>query len=104
MNPNHESEKLDELVYDTVSDETVSVDDFIKQLEEREKDLHITAETSIIEITEGFDGGELPDFMKGEFDFSPATPVPAVEAPAKSRVAAAPATGKLEMEIVELKE
>jgi hypothetical protein len=76
MNPNHESEKLDDLVDDNGPDESASVDDFIKQLEEREKDLHITADTTIIEITEGFDGGELPDFMKGEFDFTPASPFP----------------------------
>lgn len=44
-------------------DDPVSVDDFIKQLEEKEKDLHITADTSIIEIAESFDDGNLPDFL-----------------------------------------
>ena len=47
---------IDEVVdtFDGAGDE-VSVDDFIKQLEEKEKDLHITVETSIIEIAESFD-------------------------------------------------
>lgn len=39
----------------------LSMDDFIKQLEEKEKDLHITADTSIIEIAEGFEDGSIPE-------------------------------------------
>jgi molecular chaperone GrpE len=107
MNPNHESEQLDDLVDDNGSDEAVSVDDFIKQLEEREKDLHITAETTVIEIAEGFDVEELPDFMKGEFDFAPANPVPAaakLPTPEKPEAVKAPADSKLEKEIAALKE
>jgi molecular chaperone GrpE len=106
MNPNHESEKLDDLVDDNGSEESESVDDFIKQLEEREKDLHITADTTIIEIAEAFEGGELPDFMKGEFDFAPASPVAAAAAPEKSEAPTpnAQSAGKLEKEIATLKE
>jgi molecular chaperone GrpE len=105
MNPNHESEQLDDLVDDGENDGAESVDDFIKQLEEREKDLHITAETTIIEIADGFNGEELPDFMKGEFDFAPASPAPAVgQAPGKPKAAKTPAVGKLEKEIAGLKE
>lgn len=61
---------IDEVVdtFDGGGDE-VSVDDFIKQLEEKEKDLHITVDTSIIEISESFDdGGSLPDFLKDALD------------------------------------
>lgn len=60
---------IDEVVdtFDGGSDE-VSVDDFIKQLEEKEKDLHITVDTSIIEIAESFDDGNLPDFLKNALD------------------------------------
>lgn len=63
-------EKNIEEVLDTFDDssEEVSVDDFIKQLEEKEKDLHITVETSIIEISESFDDGNLPDFLKDALD------------------------------------
>ena len=60
---------IDEVVdtFDGGGDE-VSVDDFIKQLEEKEKDLHITVDTSIIEIAESFDDGNLPDFLKDALD------------------------------------
>ena len=102
MNPNQESEELDEIVDATGSDESASVDDFIKQLEEKEKDLHITAETTIIEIAEGFDDGELPDFLKGEFQFEPAKPAPVeTSSPAPK---APKSSGKLEKEIAGLKE
>jgi molecular chaperone GrpE len=59
-------EKNIEEVLETFDDggDEVSVDDFIKQLEEKEKDLHITVETSIIEIEESFDDGNLPEFLK----------------------------------------
>jgi molecular chaperone GrpE len=103
MNPNQESEELDEIVDDTGTDASVSVDDFIKQLEEKEKDLHINANTTIIEIEESFDGEELPDFMKGEFEFAPAKAGPAPE-PAKAVVEKPPVVGKLEKEITDLKE
>jgi molecular chaperone GrpE len=103
MNPNQESEGLDEIVDDTATDSPVSVDDFIKQLEEKEKDLHITAHTTIIEIEEGFDGEELPDFMKGEFEFAPAKPAPAPK-PSEAVKEKPPVVGKLEKEITDLKE
>ena len=53
------------------------------------KDLHITADTTIIEITEAFDGGEIPEFMKGEFDFAPAKTVP-IPAPAEKSAISTP--------------
>ena len=65
MDQNQETENYDDLVElsDLAEiDESESVDDFIKQLEEKEKDLHITAETTFIEIAQGYDG-ELPDFL-----------------------------------------
>ena len=104
MSPNQESEELDEIVEPTGSAESVSVDDFIKQLEEKEKDLHITAETTIIEIAGEFDGGELPDFMKGEFDFAPSKPEPAVSPAPETAKSFPRSTGKLEKQIAELKE
>ena len=104
MNQNQESEKLDEIVDENGPDESVSVDEFIKQLELKEKDLHITADTTIIEIAEAFEGGELPDFIKGEFDMSPSQPTPAAPAtPVKEKVSKA-SSGKLEKEIDQLKE
>jgi molecular chaperone GrpE len=102
MNPNQESEELDEIVDQGGTTETDSVDEFIRQLEEKEKDLHITAETTIIEIAEAFEGGELPDFIKGDFTFEPTATVPAAApAPAKEK---APKSNKLEKEIADLKD
>jgi molecular chaperone GrpE len=65
MDPNHETDNLNELVDEIDAGETASVDDFIKQLEAKEKDLHITSDTSIIEISESFDDhDDMPEFMR----------------------------------------
>lgn len=100
MNQDQEIESLENAAED--ADETVSVDDFIRQLEAKEKDLHITAETTIIEITDGFDDGEISDFL--QLDFPVAAP--------KKAVAVKPAVAKkddgallkLKAEIKQLKE
>ncbi|MEO7673313.1 MAG: nucleotide exchange factor GrpE [Pyrinomonadaceae bacterium] len=67
MDPNQETDNSDyffELSDDETVDESSSVDDFIKELEAKEKDLHITADTTFIEIAADFEDGELPDFLK----------------------------------------
>ncbi len=71
MDPNQEIEDLEVLSDDSQSDDSDSVDDFIRQLEEREKDLHITVDTTIIEIAESFDDGE---FLTQEFGSATAAP------------------------------
>jgi len=77
MNPDQDIESLDSAAEETA--ESISVDDFIRQLEAREKDLHITAETSIIEIAGGFDDSNLPDFIKEEFPQTTAVKVKPVK-------------------------
>lgn len=106
MDPNQETENSDytfELADDDAAE--VSVDDFLRQLEAKEKDLHITADTTFIEIAADFeDPDEVPDFMRQgpaaekSVSVKPATP------------AAAPTTGvesgavkRLEGEISSLK-
>ena len=90
---------IDEVVdtFDGAGDE-VSVDDFIKQLEEKEKDLHITVETSIIEIAESFDD------VNSEFEIAPPREPEAaelqLEAPAP--IDSSGATKRLETEVREL--
>ena len=42
MDSKKEIENIGQAAGDAETDENVSVDDFIKQLEEKEKDLHIT--------------------------------------------------------------
>ena len=76
MNPEKEIDDLERADDSAETEDSVSVDDFIRELEEKEKDLHITAETTVIELAEAFDGGKLPDFIKEEFPEEPATPGP----------------------------
>ena len=86
MDPNKEIENIGQVAGDGETDETVSVDDFIKQLEAKEKDLHITSETTIIEIGESFDDGNLPDFIIEDLQIEVPKPAarPTAAAPAKS--------------------
>lgn len=51
---------LDELI----ADETSSVDDFIKELEAKEKDLHITADLTIEIAESDFDPHKIPAFVQ----------------------------------------
>ena len=66
MDPNNENENSEivfELTDEESIDESASVDDFIRELEAKEKDLHITAETTFIELAADFEEDEIPDFM-----------------------------------------
>src|SRR5687768_18391297 len=103
MDPKNKIENLDEIADETENDE-VSVDDFIKQLEAKEKDLHMTADTTIIEIAEGFDDGELPEYLKKDLKLETLSPLVAATAPAKKPADLKPATARLENEIADLKE
>lgn len=62
MDPNQEKDDL-EVIFDASDDDSMSVDDFIRQLEAKEKDLHITLETTVIEIEKGFDDVNPTDFI-----------------------------------------
>lgn len=68
MDPDNDINELQAASYASEADDSISVDEFIKQLEAKEKDLHITAETSIIEIAESFDDGDLPDPLRDALD------------------------------------
>lgn len=103
MNPEQEIDSLEGADEPAETDESVSVDDFIRELEEKEKDLHITAETTVIELAESFDGGELPDFMKSDFPKEPPKPEPPAVDPAELTREKAART-KLEAENKALKE
>ncbi len=104
MDPNNENENSEivfELADEASMDESASVDDFIRELEAKEKDLHITAETTFIELAADFEEGEVPDFMlqdlseKGTKTVKPAVPEPEPDDPAAVR--------KLEGEVASLK-
>ncbi|HMQ02543.1 MAG TPA: nucleotide exchange factor GrpE [Pyrinomonadaceae bacterium] len=67
MDPTQEKDQEDisiELADENADSESVSVDDFIRELEKKEKDLHITSETTFIELASEFDEGEIPDFLQ----------------------------------------
>ena len=100
MDPEKEIESLEGADEHTGADDTVSVDDFIRELEAKEKDLHITAETTVIEIAESFEDGEIPEFLKEEFPAKTAKPASVVVKPAADDVAKA----KLEAEVKQLRE
>jgi molecular chaperone GrpE len=86
MDPNKEIDNIGQVAGDAETDENVSVDDFIKQLEAKEKDLHITSETTIIEIAQSFDDANLPAFIVEDLQLEVAKPAvqTAAVAPAKS--------------------
>jgi len=76
MNPNEQfqnpEESVDEIEIDV--DATSSVDDFIKELEAKEKDLHITSDMTI-EIEESeFDEVNIPEFVQKDLPKTPADP------------------------------
>ena len=100
MDPNKDIEELQAASYACSDDDDgASVDDFIKQLEAKERDLHITAETSVIEIAEAFDDGELPDALRHALDRVMETSPP----PASVAAAPSPSMRGLEVEIDSLK-
>lgn len=66
MNPEEQITKPETELEELSIDSAESVDDFIKQLEEKERDLHITADLSI-EIAEmDFDPDDVPAFVAEE--------------------------------------
>ena len=103
MDPNQEIENIGEIADDVATQESATVDDFIKQLEMKEKDLHITADMTI-EIRESFDDGNPADFIE-EVSPSQSVSPPSATAAAPSKTKAAEvSTGALEKEIDGLKE
>ena len=89
-------ESLDEIDIDS----TESVDDFIKELEAKEKDLHITSDLTI-EIEESdFETTNLPDFVQEELSSAPAKQ--AVSVASGQTVGAKTRINELEQEIEKL--
>ncbi|MFN0140550.1 MAG: nucleotide exchange factor GrpE [Pyrinomonadaceae bacterium] len=84
MNPEDQITKPESELEELDIDSAESVDDFIKELEAKERDLHITADLSI-EIEESdFDVDDVPAFVADEIT-APPVKAPAVKAsPAKN--------------------
>lgn len=66
MNSNNNSQNAEDVSKEFEFDDSGTIDDFIKELEAKEKDLHISSEM-VIEIDEvDFDDSDLPEFLKSE--------------------------------------
>lgn len=67
MNPNQDSQNMEDFPEEIeLFDDLISIDDFIKELEAKEKDLDISSEL-VIEVEESeFDDKNIPDFIKAE--------------------------------------
>jgi len=66
MNSNNNSQNAEEISKEFEFDDSSSIEDFIKELEAKEKDLHISSEM-VIEIDEAeFNDKDLPEFLKSE--------------------------------------
>jgi molecular chaperone GrpE len=103
MDPNQEIDNIIEIAGETDNNGSASVDDFIKELEAKEKDLHITADTTIIDISASFEDGEVPEFLKADVNPEPRTRAVPVMTVATKSEAQAPSI-QLEKEIAALKE
>lgn len=101
MNSKEQIPKPDESLDEIDIDATSSVDDFIKELEAKEKDLHITADMTIEMAEPDFDGDDIPDSVRQETQ--------AVQTDVGSSVPGAQSAGlktrvfELQNEVVELK-
>jgi len=73
MNPQDQIPKPADSLEELDMDATASVDDFIRELEEKERDLQITADLSIEIADSDFDMGGTPDFSPMELSIPPIT-------------------------------
>ena len=89
-------ESLEELDMDATS----SVDDFIKELEAKEKDLHITADMTIEIADSEFDADDIPDFVFQ--DVAPSSLKPAAVPPNTQSAGSKTRIYELEVEIEKL--
>lgn len=70
MNFNNELENKDNLISEIEEENALSIEDFIKELEAKEKDLHISSDLAI-EIDEADFDDTNPEFVKAEFGIEP---------------------------------
>ncbi len=71
MDFNNELEDKDNLVTEIDEENSLSIEDFIKELEAKEKDLQISSDLSIEFDEADFDDTNPPDFIKTEFAIEP---------------------------------
>ncbi len=76
MDSNQDIENQDPIVAEIVDDSAISIEDFIRQLELREKDLDITSNLAIEVDDADFDDTNPPEFIKQEFSIPTMTSEP----------------------------
>ncbi len=100
---NHQIPKPEETLDELDMDSSPSVDDFIRELEEKEKDLHITADLQIEIEDSDLEVQGLPDFVQEELKSSSA-PVAADEAPSPQQAGLKTRVYELQCEVNSLQE
>jgi molecular chaperone GrpE len=101
MNVNNEPENLNNLVSEIEDENSLSIEDFIKELEAKEKDLQISPDLAI-EINEAEFDDTNPEFIKAEFGIEPVKPAQVVP-PAANLVPNNKTFSELEDEILQFK-
>src|SRR5215204_1290088 len=71
MNFNNELENKDHLTNAIEEEKSLSIEDFIKELEAKEKDLHISSDLAIEIDDAAFDDTNSPEFIKAEITLEP---------------------------------
>lgn len=72
MNPQDQIPKSEETLVQLDIEPAETVDDFIKELEAKEKDLHITSDLTIEVEESDFDPDQVPDFVQADLSPRPA--------------------------------
>jgi molecular chaperone GrpE len=101
MNVNNEPENLNNLVSAIEDENSLSIEDFIKELEAKEKDLQISPDLAI-EINEAEFDDTNPEFIKAEFGIEPVKSAQVVP-PAVNLVPNNKTFSELEDEILQFK-
>ena len=71
MDFNNDSENINDLVSEIEEENSLSIEDFIKELEAKEKDLHISSDLTIVIDESEFDDTNPSVFIKPEFAIEP---------------------------------
>ncbi len=101
MNFNNELEKEDNLVSEIEEENSLSIEDFIKELEAKEKDLHISSDLAIEIDGADFDDTN-PEFIKAEFAVEPVK-APEIKPPVNNFAPNHKVVSELEGEVLKFK-
>lgn len=101
MSSNHNPQNLNDLPEESETDNTLSIDEFFKQLEAKEKDLEISSDL-VIEVDESdIDGQDISDFLQMDLSAAPNKPEP-IKAASPDNPLREPINSELQKEILNL--